>query len=124
MQEVVVRTKSELDAARKNKAELIIIEGDLAAKVKRGKKVAYASGTAITVLTVTLAATTATAPVTGGLSYFAAAPVAAMTGFEIATIIAVCFIGLSLLIALFKDYEELEFSSGKNRMILKRKQSR
>lgn len=124
MQEVVVRTKSELDTARKNKAELIIIEGDLAAKVKRGKKVAYASGTAITVLTITLAATTATAPVTGGLSYIAAAPVAAMTGFEIATIIAVCFIGLSLLIALFKDYEELEFSSGKKRMILKRKQSR
>lgn len=35
MTEVLVKTKSELDAARKNKSSIIIIEGELAKKVKK-----------------------------------------------------------------------------------------
>ncbi|MGL5475707.1 MAG: hypothetical protein ACRDBZ_14055 [Citrobacter braakii] len=118
MQKVVVRTKSELDAARKNKVDFITIEGELAGKVKKSKKIAYAGAGTITLI----AAAVVAAPVTGGLSMFAAAPVAALTGFEIATIIAVCFVGVGLIVALFKDYEEVEFDGSKARLVLKRKQ--
>ncbi|WP_350260774.1 hypothetical protein AAF463_11435 [Pantoea sp. BJ2] len=119
MNEVLVRTKSELDAARKNKSSMIIIEGELAKKVKKSKKIAYAGVGTLGVIGVAIAAV----PVTGGMSMFAAAPVAALTGFEIAAILAACFVGLGLLVALFKDYEEVEFDGKKLRMVLKRKQS-
>ncbi len=119
MNEVIVTTKSELEVARKNKASVIIIEGELAGKVKKSKKIAYASGGTITLIGAAVVA----APVTGGLSMFAAAPVAALTGFEIAAIIAVCFVGVGLLVALFKDYEEVEFDGSRSRLVLKRKQS-
>ncbi len=118
MNEVLVRTKSELEAARKNKASLIIIEGELAGKVKKSKKITYAGAGTITLI----AAAVAAAPVTGGLSMLAAAPVAALTGFEIAAIVAVCFVGVGLIVALFKDYEEIEFDGRKARMVLKRRQ--
>ncbi len=118
MSEVIVRTKSELDAARKSKASFIVIEGELAAKVKKSKRIAYASAGTIAVITAAIAAT----PITGGLSMLALAPTAALTGFETAAIIAACFVGLGLLIALFKDYEEIEFDGSKLRMVLKRKQ--
>ncbi len=117
MSEVLVRTKSELDEARKNKVSIIIIEGELAGKVKKSKKIAYAGTGAIAAITAAVAA----APFTGGVSMLAAAPVAALTGFEIAAIIAVCFIGVGLLVALFKDYEEIEFDGKRQRLVLKRK---
>lgn len=121
MSEVIVRTKSELDVARKSKASFIVIEGELAAKVKKSKRIAYASAGTIAVITAAIAAIAAT-PITGGLSMLALAPTAALTGFETAAIIAACFVGLGLLIALFKDYEEIEFDGSKLRMVLKRKQ--
>lgn len=60
-------------------------------------------------------------PLTGGLSMFAAAPVAALTGLEIAAIIAAASVGLALIIALFKDYEEVSYDAGK--LVLKKRQS-
>ncbi|SEM49259.1 hypothetical protein SAMN04487857_102269 [Pseudomonas sp. ok272] len=51
----------------------------------------------------------------------AAAPVAALTGFEIAAIIAAASLGLGLIIALFKDYEEVSCEPGK--LVLKKKQA-
>ena len=116
MNEIVVRTKAELERAKEAKAEIIIIEGDLASKVKRGKTIAKASGVSLTLLAAALAAT----PFTGGLSMAAAVPIAAISGFEIAAIIAAASIGLTLLIAIFKDYEEIEAGNGKIK--LKRRQ--
>ncbi|WP_273837671.1 hypothetical protein [Providencia rettgeri] len=112
MSEVIVKTKDELERAKNNKAEYILIKGELATKVKRGKTVAKASGITLTLISAALATALATAPVTGGLSFAAAAPIAAMSGFEIAAIIAAASIGISLLVAVFKDYEEIEASNG------------
>ncbi|HEE9764884.1 TPA: hypothetical protein R8F97_005891 [Pseudomonas putida] len=114
---VTVTTKDELDKARKSGVEKIVIQGDLADKVKRGKKIAFAGSITIAALGAALAA----APMTGGLSFFAAAPVAALTGLEIAAIIAAASIGIALIIAVFKDYEEISYESGK--LVLKKKSS-
>lgn len=108
MSEVIVKTKDELERAKNNKAEYILIKGELATKVKRGKTVVKASGITIALISTALAAT----PFTGGLSLAAAAPIAAMSGFEIAAIIAAASIGIALLVAVFKDYEEIEASNG------------
>lgn len=118
MNETVVRTKKQLEQARLDKVEYIRIEGDLANKVRRGKKIAKASGVTLALLTTALAAT----PFTGGMSMFAAAPIAAMSGFEIAAIIAAASLGLALLIALYKDYEEIEVDDGKIIFRKKRKE--
>lgn len=110
--ETVVKTKEELEKAKKSGATLILVEGELADKLKKSKKVAKLSGAGIAVLTAALGVATVTAPVSGGLSYFAAAPVAALTGVEIAAIIAAATMGVGFIIALFLDYEEIEYSKG------------
>lgn len=117
MSVVTVRTKDELAKARKSGVEQIVVQGVLADKVKRGKKIALAGSITVAALAAALAAT----PMTGGLSFLAAAPVAALTGLEIAAIIAAASIGLALIIALFKDYEEISYENGK--LVLKKKSS-
>ncbi len=108
---ITVTTKSELESARNNKYEEIVVTGKLAKDLKKSKSIAYAGvagGATIAILTAALAAT----PFTGGLSMLAAAPVAALTGLEISAIIIAASLGISLVIALFKDYEEISFSDG------------
>ena len=114
-----VSTREELRAAKEAGAREIIVTGELAEKLRKAKKVAFLGKIAMAALVATLGAATLTAPVTGGLSYFAAAPVATLTGMEIAAIIAASSLGIALVIAVFKDYEEVSFESGK--MTLKRK---
>ncbi|MFM5473706.1 hypothetical protein ACK35S_03440 [Aeromonas veronii] len=63
---------------------------------------------------------TVTAPATGGLSYLAAAPVAAFTGLEVAAIITAASLGLGLILAIFKGYEEIGYDKGK--LTLKKRQ--
>lgn len=58
----------------------------------------------------------------GGLSVVAAAPVAALTVLEIAAIIAAASVGLALLIAVFKDYEEISYDNGK--LVIKKRSKR
>lgn len=117
MKSITVHTKSELENAKDEKYEEIIVEGTLADNLKTGKKVTYVGGVTLALLTAALAA----APFTGGLSFFAAAPIAMLTGMEIAVIIAVTAVGLALILAIFKDYEEIEYSEG--RLILRKKQN-
>jgi hypothetical protein len=114
----VVTTKQELEAAKGRGVLEIIIEGELADKLKKTKKITLIGGGALALLTVAVAAATVTAPATGGLSYFAAAPIAALTGVDIAAIIVASSIGLALLFAIFKDYEEISYEQG--RMVLKK----
>jgi hypothetical protein len=118
---VTVRTKSELEKAKENGAEEIIVKGELADKLKKSKKVAMLSGVGLAALTAALGVATVTAPVTGGLSYFAVAPVAVLTGLEIAAIITAASLGLGLIIALFLGYEEVSYSKGS--LTLRKKQS-
>lgn len=115
MDQVVVRTKAELERAQENKAGIILIEGELANKVRKGRGVAKASGATIALVVAAFAAT----PFTGGLSVLGLVPVATLTGFEIAAIIAAASLGLALIIAIFKDYEEIEAGDGK--LLLRRR---
>lgn len=118
----VVTTKQELKAAKDRGDTKIIVKGDLANKLKTSKKITMVGAGTLAVLTVALGAATVTAPVTGGLSYFAVAPVAALSGMEIAAIITASAVGLTLLIAVFKDYEEISYSNGN--LVLRRKKSK
>ncbi len=68
-------------------------------------------------------ATCATIPLTGGGSVFAVSSLAALSGLDIAVIIAAASIGIALIIAVFRDYEEIEFSNGKMILKLKRKKT-
>ncbi|WP_027710206.1 hypothetical protein [Zooshikella ganghwensis] len=115
MEGIVVTNKSELEKAKEKGEELIVVKGDLANNLKKSKKIALAGTTSIAGLTVALAA----APFTGGLSSFAAVPVTVLTGLEIAAVIAATSVGLVLLIAVFKDYEEISYKNGE--LTLRRK---
>ncbi|HFV6786742.1 hypothetical protein [Escherichia coli] len=66
-------------------------------------------------------ATCATIPLTGGGSVLVVSSLAALSGLDIAVIIAAASIGIALIIAVFRDYEEIEFSNGKMILKLKRK---
>ncbi|MGY3924527.1 hypothetical protein LA366_14545 [Aeromonas jandaei] len=119
--ETIVRTKKELEQAKESGAEIIFVKGELADKLKRAKKVAQLSGVALAALTAALGAATLTAPATGGISYLAAVPVAALTGVEIAAIIAAASLGIGLIVAIFMGYEEIEYSEGSLKLRKKRK---
>lgn len=119
---IVVKTKEELEKAKKAGALEIRVEGELADKLKKSKKVAKLSGVGLAALTAALGVATMTAPVTGGVSYFVAAPVAALTGVEIAAIITASTLGIGLIIALFLDYEEIEYSKGVLKLRKRQKQ--
>jgi hypothetical protein len=114
---MIIRTKSELEIAQKQGVEEIIIEGELAEKVKNGKKILTVGKITLIALTGAIAAI----PFTGGMSVAAFAPVAVLTGLEIALIVAAAFVGLSLLTAVWKNYDEVEFSFQPLRLKLKKK---
>ncbi|MGY3190551.1 hypothetical protein [Lysinibacillus sp. TE18511] len=118
MSEVTVATKSELEEAKNNKYDVIIVRGELANKLHTAKKITKLSKAALAILGIAMGGAVVAAPLTGGLSFAAAAPIAAATGASIPAIIATSAVGLALIIAVFKDYEEVEFS--KDRLRLKR----
>ena len=124
---MIVRTKQELENAMKNKLQSFEVEGELAEKIKKGQKITRLSKATLSLLGASIAGIAA-APVTGGVSGIAgltgATTIATITGMEIAVIMAVAFIGLSVLIALFKDYsieEETDLPNGKIKLKLARK---
>lgn len=123
---VTVTTKEQLKKAKEDKVDVIVVEGELAENLKRSKKVAIAaagvSGVALTGLIAAIAA----APATGGTSFLlyagaAGTSAATFTGIEIASIILAGSIGITLLVGIFKDYEEIE-ASPSGGIKLKRKQ--
>jgi len=116
MSSIEVSTKSELEAAKDKKYSKIIVTGELADNLKKTKKIAYMSGAAIAALIATIAAT----PFTGGLSGVAGfTAAAAFTGVEIGVIILAASVGVTLIVAIFKDYDEISYNDGK--LVLKRK---
>ena len=112
-----VTTKDQLESAKNSRVDEITITGRLANDLKKSKKIAYASTGTIAMLTTALAAT----PFTGGLSAIGLIPIAAITGFEIAAIIIAASIGITLIIAIFKDYEEVDYEDGRLRLRRKSK---
>ena len=100
MEPYVARTKAELKNAINAKANQIIVKGEFAEKLNRALKIKKASKWGLGLIATSLAAV----PATGGMSAFAAAPIAALTGIEIIAIIAVAAVGISLILLLLKEY--------------------
>jgi len=101
----VVRTKKELRAAKDRGDTEFVVEGQLAAELRKARPIIYFGVGALAILTTGIAA----APFTVGASLVA---VAAATGVEIAIIIAAVAVGLGLLLAIWMGYEEVEFNAG------------
>jgi Na+/glutamate symporter len=114
---MIVTTKAELEKAQKLGVSEIIIEGELAEKVRNGRKITTVGKLTLVVLVGAIGAI----PFTGGMSAAAFAPIAALTGLEIALLMAIAFVGLGLLSAIWKEYDEVEFSYNPLRLKLKKK---
>lgn len=96
-----VTTKSQLKKAVNDHEDKIIITGKLAKSMILAKKIATLGTVGIAILATALA----TAPVTGGLSFVAAAPIAASVGLETSVVIAVVAVGgVIIVLAICKDY--------------------
>ena len=114
---MIVTTKEELEKAQKSNESEIVIEGELAQKVKNGRKIITVGKLTL----ITLVGAIGAIPFTGGVSVAAFASVAALTGLEVALITAVAFVGVGLLTSIWKEYEEVEFSYNPLKLKLKRK---
>ena len=102
----IVKNKTELKKAVKEGEKEIVVVGDFAEKLYKGKKITKYGKLPL----VLLAGALAGIPATGGLSLAAAAPIAALTGIEVAPIIVAVSIGLTLLLSVWSGYEEVEYS--------------
>lgn len=121
MEKITVTTKEELKVAQNQKVNEIIVSGELADKLKKAKKITKLGAVGLAALTAVVGAGVVAAPVTGGISMFVASGAAAITGLEVAAIITASALGIALIIALFKDYEEISFEKGK--MTLRKRQA-
>jgi len=128
MKEVVVKTKDELEKAVKDGLDRIVVKGELAQKVKATKELQAKGRAAMGIAMTTLAAAFALAPATGGLSFAAAASIAATTGLSAVTIIAVFFLGITLVMLITNGYHikidtKGKFGDVEGEIILEKKQS-
>jgi len=115
---LTVTTKEQLKKAKESNVNEIIIVGELAENLKKAKTITTLGAGVITVLTVALAIT----PASGGLSLAAVAPIAFTTGLSASVIIAIIAVGgVTLTIALFKDYDEAEAGVNINGAFIKLK---
>ncbi|VVE47409.1 hypothetical protein PCO31111_04514 [Pandoraea communis] len=103
MGEVVVRTKSELKEAIEAKIDVIFVEGELVGQLKKSKRIATLGVAGLAAI----AALAAASPFTMGVSGIVAAGI---TGMELSALVFVVAVGVAVLLALFKDYEEIEIS--------------
>ncbi len=120
---IVVKNKEELKRAMELKCGEIIAKGDLAKKLKKSKSITKLSTKTLKILTVALGVGALASPLTGGtslgVSIASLIPISTLTGVEVAAIVASSFIGIALIIAVFKEYEEIEYSKGK--LVLRKK---
>ena len=114
-----VSTKEALALAKRNNEVEIVVVGHLAEKVKSSKKIAALSVISIAVLGGAVGLATIAGPETGGLSIIAAAPVLGWSGLEVSAVIIAASLGLGLIIALSKDYEEISYEKGQ--LVLRKK---
>lgn len=120
---VVVYTVEELAQAQKDRAERIVVKGDLAEKLKVALKGLRSIGAgSLNTLALCLSGAALLAPFTGGVSLGAAGTAmgtlgAALTATAIAAISA---IGLALVIAVFKGYDEVKLGGGGVELVIKK----
>lgn len=120
---VVVHTKEELNEAQKRGAERILVKGELGKKLHTSFKALRSIGaSSLNTLALVMSGAALFAPFTGGVSLGAAGTVmgtvgAALTATAIAAISA---IGLALVIAVFKGYEEVRLGGGGMELVIKK----
>lgn len=113
---VDVSTKEELKAAMERGVSEITVLGSLADDLHRSKRVAQLGAVALAAV----AALGVAAIPTGGMSMLGLAPVAALTGIEISGIILAVSVGVALILAVYKDYEDISYKNGELRFRKKR----
>lgn len=120
-----VTTKKQLKQAKVDNVQEIIVVGKLAKDLKAAKKITTLGTTALGILTAAIGAGFVAAPFTAGTSFgisaLAAAPIAATTGVSIPAIILASSLGIGFIMAIFKDYDEIEFDVSGPSIRLKRK---
>jgi thiamine monophosphate synthase len=119
MKSKTVKTREELARAQKSGVDEIIVVGDMADKLKKAQKISKLGKWGLAVLTACLGAAAISAPITGGISLVAAIPATATTGVGVVALITASMLGIALVYAIFKDYEEIECSPG--RLVLRKK---
>jgi len=113
---IIVKTIEELKLAKDAKIQKIIVTDDLANQLKKTKPIAFVGAITLGIIATAIAAT----PLTGGLSLGAGlAGVATLSGVEASIIILAASVGITLIVAVFKDYEEISYKE--NELILRRK---
>ncbi|MEA1885552.1 MAG: hypothetical protein U9N62_13740 [Thermotogota bacterium] len=115
------RRVSDLQDAIDKRYENILVTRELADKVRTAYALKTAGKVAISVLSATLVGATMVSPFTGGLSYLALVPVSVATGVSIPFLVAVSFVGFSLIMAICNHYDLIEVGYGKLKLRLRRK---
>lgn len=121
---VVVYTKEELDEAQKSQAERIVVKGELGRKLHTAfKGLKSLSSSSLNALALCLSGAALFAPFTGGVSLGAAGTVMGTVGAALtaSAIAAISAIGLALVIAVFKGYDEVKLGGGGVELVIKKK---
>lgn len=124
---VVVYTAQELAKAQKSGAERILVKGQLASKLETAlKAIKNMSASTLNTLALVLSGAALLAPFTGGVSLGAAGTVMGTLGAAVtaAAIAAISAIGLSLVIAVVKGYDEVKISGGGLELVIKKQQDK
>jgi hypothetical protein len=116
-----VATKDELELAINNKAATILCTVDIAEKVNRSYKMKTVSKFVLSVL----AASIVGIPFTSGLSAASAFTIAGLSGLELAAVMAIVYLGFSLVEQIINKYDKVAVSTdlpnGKVKVKLERK---
>ncbi len=115
MASITVNSKEKLEQAQNAGVDEIIVEGELAEQVHNGKKIIVIGAAALAIIGASIAA----APFTLGFSMVLAGPIAVSAGVEVSLVLAVLFVGMGLLLAIWKEYDEIEYSG--RRLVLRKK---
>lgn len=140
-----VATKEELKAARDQGAGEIVVLGDLAKRLRAGKRIKKAGALGLGGSAVLIAAGVVAMPLTGGVSLPAAVSALGATGAAagigaaggvaasgaaastatiglITAAGSIAVLGVGLVVAVWRDYEKIEFTAGlKPRLVLRKK---
>lgn len=104
---MLVRTREELKRALDEKVAEVEAQGELAERLSKAVSLRKLSKWTLRILSIGIVGM----PFTAGQSALVAAPLAALTGLEIAVILAVAFLGVALVLQILKDYEVVDIGA-------------
>ncbi|PKN15437.1 MAG: hypothetical protein CVU67_00985 [Deltaproteobacteria bacterium HGW-Deltaproteobacteria-24] len=119
MDTITVYNKDELKEAKNKSYSHIIVKGELADKLYKAKKITTLSKRKLALLAGFIGVGVALAPFTAGSSLPVSwVATATAVGISTATLIAISFFGIVLLLAIFKDYNITLKATGPNGMVV------